>query len=148
MEKLISCTIKNFLAAVFFAVSLPSCAAAPPSGKPVEHVEPKIDMPGWILHYDSGNRICGVGTSLPHIRGIAHQRAVAVSRAIDEIAKQLNVTVDAKLEHYMTGSGIGVSSGLSTYSVQTTNGQSVKARIIDAWMNNRSREFYVLMCMD
>ena len=105
-------------------------------------------MPAWVLHYKAEGKICGVGVSLPHIKGIAYQRVLAISRGIDEIAKQLNVTVDTKLESLMTGSNNGVSSRLSTYSVQTANGQTVSAEIIEAWINDRTEEFYVLMCMD
>lgn len=106
-------------------------------------------MPEWIYHYEAGNRTCGVGISLPHIKGVAYQRAVAVARGIDEIARQKNVRVDTTLEHYMKVSdGNLSSSGLSSFSVQTTSGVSISARIVDAWMNSRTDELYVLLCTD
>lgn len=107
------------------------------------------DMPDWVYHhYESEDKRCGIGFASSHIRGIAYQRALAISRAIDEIAKQLNVTVDTTVETYMLGSNSSVSSGLSSFSVQTTTGQSVQAGIIDAWMDEYKNEFYVLMCTD
>jgi len=106
------------------------------------------EMPGWIYHHDPGKRTCGVGISLPHIKGIAYQRAVAIARGIDEIARQRNVSVDTTLEHYMTASDGNVSSGISSFSVQTTSGVSISARIVDAWMSRTTDEFYVLLCTD
>ncbi|MDT8318008.1 MAG: hypothetical protein RQ824_08475 [bacterium] len=130
---------------IFSVLLFSGCAS---TGKPTTGAKPDPKMPDWVLHYKAEDKICGVGISLPHIRGIAHQRILAISRGIDEIAKQLNVTVDTNLESLMTGSSNGVSSSLSTFSVQTTNGQTVNAEIIEAWINDRTKEFYVLICMD
>lgn len=139
--------LKRRPAAIFiFAVILFSGCAS--TSKSTTGTKSDLNMPDWVLHYKVEGKICGVGISLPHIRGIAHQRILAISRGIDEIAKQLNVTVDTNLESLMTGSSTGVSSSLSTYSVQTTSGQTVNAEIIEAWINDRTEEFYVLMCMD
>lgn len=134
-----------FLIFIFSVLLLSGCAT---SNNSTTTAKPKVNMPAWVLNYKSEGKICGVGVSLPHIRGIAYQRVLAISRGIDEIAKQLNVTVDTRLESLMTGSNNGVSSRLSTYSVQTASGQTVKSEIIEAWMNDRTEELYVLMCMD
>ena len=139
--------LKRRPAAIFiFSVLLFSGCAS--TAKSTSGVKPDQKMPDWVLHYKAEGKICGIGVSLPHIRGIAHQRILAISRGIDEIAKQLNVTVDTNLESLMTGSSNGVSSSLSTYSVHATNGQTVNAEIIEAWINDSTEEFYVLMCMD
>ena len=139
--------LKRSLAAIFIfsVLAFSGCAS---TNKSTTRARSDIKMPDWVLHYKAEGKICGVGISLPHIKGIAYQRVLAISRGIDEIAKQLNVTVDTKLESLMTGSSSGVSSSLSTYSIQTANGQTVNAEIIEAWINDRTEEFYVLMCMD
>lgn len=139
--------LKRRLAAIliFSVLAFSGCVS---NNKPTTRTMSDLKMPDWVLHYKAEDKICGVGVSLPHIRGIAYQRVLAISRGIDEIAKQLNVTVDTKLESLMTGSSNGVSSSLSTYSVQTANGQTVNAEIIEAWINDRTEELYVLMCMD
>lgn len=139
--------LKRSLAAILIlsAFVFYGCASA---NKSSIRTKSDVKIPDWVLHYKAEGKICGVGISLPHIRGVAYQRVLAISRGIDEIAKQLNVTVDTKLESLMTGSSNGVSSRLSTYSVQTAKGQTVSAEITEAWINDRTEEFYVLMCMD
>ncbi|WP_121010584.1 hypothetical protein [Hydrogenivirga caldilitoris] len=81
------------------------------------------------------------------MKGIAYQRATAIARAIDEIARQKGVTVNSQLEYFMEGSSMGGNtSALSVYSVQTTEGQTIKARIVEAYYDKESQLFYVLMC--
>lgn len=48
------------------------------------------EKPEWIYksYYQKG-KICGVGYSAMHVRGFAYQRATAIARAIDEIARQM-----------------------------------------------------------
>ena len=128
-------------------IGLSACATtnhnpAPPA------VQARVKVPDWVLHYKDAGKICGIGVSKPHIKGLPYQRILSISRGIDEIARQLGVTVDTKLETYMKGSSNGVSTGLSTYSVQTSSGKTVEAEIEKAWMNEDTNEFYVLMCMD
>jgi hypothetical protein len=106
------------------------------------------NMPKWVFYYDGGKKTCGVGISRPHIRGVAYQRVVAISRAIDEIARQQGVTVNTELASLMSGSQNGATSRLSTYSVQTSTGKTVEAKIIDTYMDEKSDDFYVLMCDD
>jgi len=133
--------LRNYFLLFFIPFFFMSCASARDARK-------RADVPDWVYHYDSKGRRCGVGFASPHIKGIAYQRALAISRAIDEIARQLSVKVDTKLETYMAGSKGSMSSGLSSFSVHTTTGQSVKAEIIEAWKDNYKDEFYVLMCME
>ncbi len=133
----------HILISLFLFVGIFSCKSKPGTVESFTQ-----DMPKWVYHYDPGNKTCGVGTSLPHIKGIAFQRAVAIARGIDEIARQIHVSVDSKLEHYMSSSNGTTSSTLSTFSVQTTSGVSISAKIIDAWLSHTSNEFYVLMCTD
>ena len=103
--------------------------------------------PKWIYGvYHKQGSICGVGVSLPHIRGKSYQRATAISRAIDEIARQMNVKVNTTVEHFLKGNASGATSGLSSYSIQTTAGQTIRAKIEDVYLDPRSEELYVLMC--
>lgn len=134
-------TILLFVSFIAITITLISCGS---KKVVVESIDEK--MPKWIYHFDSGSKTCGVGTALPHIKGISFQRAVAIARAIDEIARQKNVTVNTKLEHFMSGSSEGTTSNLSTFSVQTTSGVSISSKIKDAWMSQKRNEFYVLLC--
>ena len=99
--------------------------------------------PKWIYGVYNKNKICGVGISNIHVRGEAYQRATAISRAIDEIARQMNVKVNTSLEYFMSKNG---SSALQVYSFQTTNGQTVKAKIEDVYVEPKSKRLYILMC--
>lgn len=104
-------------------------------------------MPAWVLSGGSSDKeTCYVGSSRPHIKGLPYQKALAVSRAIDGIARQKNVTVDVEVESLMKGTSSGASTSLSSYSVQTTTGQKVSAKITDVWMNSYSNEIFVRMC--
>lgn len=107
----------------------------------------KKQPPKWIygVYHEQGS-ICGVGISLPHIRGKAYQRATAISRAIDEIARQMNVKVNTTVEHFLKGNASGATSGLSSYSIQTTTGQTIRAKIEDVYLDPKSEELYILMC--
>jgi len=130
----------------FFFLLLTACSSAHNSVKGGNSIDP--NKPKWASHYDGGNKTCGLGIARPHIRGIAYQRIVAISRAIDEIARQQGVSVDTELESLMIGNQNGTISSLSTYSVQTSTGNKVEAKIIDTYMDDRSDDFYVLMCED
>lgn len=103
--------------------------------------------PKWIYGvYNKKGSICGVGISLPHIRGKSYQRATAIVRAIDEIARQMNVKVNTKVEHFLHGTSSGTTSSLSSYSIQTTTGQTIRAKIEDVYLDPKSEELYILMC--
>ncbi|ACO03944.1 MAG TPA: hypothetical protein DEP48_09850 [Persephonella sp.] len=107
------------------------------------------EKPEWIYksYYQKG-KICGVGYSAMHVRGFAYQRATAIARAIDEIARQMGVRVDSSVEHFLRGTRGGTVSGLQLYTVQTTSGRVIKAKIIDSYYDEGSREFFVLMCTE
>lgn len=137
-----------FLLLIMCFFLLPACTTTEEKSSPMPSVKSTVKVPDWILHYKNAKKICGVGVSKRHIKGLAYQRLLAISRGIDEIARQLGVTVETRLETYMTGTSESVSTGLSSYSVQTSSGQTVEAEIEEAWMNEETEEFYVLMCMD
>ena len=116
-------------------------------GSKTENTPNKTSKPKWIYGaFEEKNAICGVGVSLPHIKGKAYQRATAIARAIDEIARQMKVKVDTKIEHFLKGSSSGRHSRISSFSVQTTTGQTVRAKIKDIYFNEETSELYVLMC--
>lgn len=130
------------LAILFMTFS--GCEATQKEALPVRT---QVKVPDWVLYYKDDRKICGIGVSKPHIKGLAYQRLLAISRGIDEIARQLGVTVETRLETYMTGTSENVRTGLSAYSVQTSEGTTVVAQIEKAWMNEETNEFHVLMCM-
>lgn len=115
-------------------------------GATKQQVQPAVQMPDWIISESSNGDVCYVGSSRPHIKGLPYQKALAVSRAIDGIARQKNVMVDVQVESLMKGTSSGATTSLSSYSVQTTTGQKVSAKITDKWMNPQTNEIFVRMC--
>ena len=101
--------------------------------------------PDWIYHYHIEGKVCGVGSSLPHIKGFAYQQATAIARAIDQIAMQKGVKVETSLEHFLSGTKNSSHSDISIYSVQTTDGQNVKATVKDTWQDLKTKILYVWM---
>ncbi|KPA15453.1 lipoprotein [Candidatus Magnetomorum sp. HK-1] len=101
--------------------------------------------PKWIFHFHIEGKICAVGTSLPHVDGFPYQQATAISRAIDQIAMQKSVHVKTSLEQFLYGTNHSLHSGLSVYSVQTTDGKIVRTIIKDTWQDPQTKMLYVWM---
>lgn len=70
---------------------------------------------------------------------------MAVGRAIDEIARQLGVSVSNFMRTETKLTGNDVQSSMDLYSIQTTNGQVVQARIRAFWETPEGDELFVWM---
>jgi len=106
-----------------------------------------LKKPKWIYtppHKEG--KICGVGYSAMHVRGFSYQRALAISRGIDEIARQMGVKVNSSLEYYMGKTGSSTSSELNVYTIQTTEGKVIKAKIEDSYYDEKTDELFILVC--
>ena len=120
------------LLASFIALFIIGCGAA--------------GAPDWTLMPPSDGKIYGVGSSPIHVKGQTFQRALAVSRAIDEIASQKKVKVTSTLERAESIAASGkVFSAAQKYSVQTVEGQDVSAQIKEIYQDPRSKRIFVLM---
>jgi hypothetical protein len=106
------------------------------------------NTPEWVYGNTPSGKICYVGSSMPHVSGKPYQRALAVSRAIEGIARQKNVKVNVEVESFMTGTSQSASTSLNVYSVQTTEGATVSAKIEKVWVNPKTDEIFILMCED
>ncbi len=107
----------------------------------------KSDLPEWVIHFKpKRGEVCGVGIAGIHMKGFAYQRATAIARAVDEIARQKGVTVNTQVEYFMKGTTAGSEAYLSVYSVQTTEGQTIRAVLKEAYHDREKGTFYVLMC--
>ena len=114
-------------------------------------VTPKNDYqrPSWIYLSPSQNgKIGGIGVSGKHIDGFTGQRELAISRALDEIAKQLGTTVTTMQNINTEGTKDNIKSEITSYSFQTTDGKVVKAIIKNIWYDNISDELYVWMLQE
>ncbi len=120
------------------ACSLISCSSGQniklENGKPYWYWRPNVvDQPG------------GVGISGMHIKGLNAQRALAIQRAIDDIARQLGVEVKNFTKSTTVGNQDSVRTGLESYSIQMVDGTTVKATIRELWEDPVTDELYVWM---
>lgn len=104
--------------------------------------------PEWVYGNTPSNKICYVGSAMPHVSGRPYQRALALSRGIEGIARQKNVKVNVEVESLMTGTSQSASTTMNVYSIQTTDGATVRARIEKVWINPKNEEIFLLVCED
>jgi hypothetical protein len=101
--------------------------------------------PAWFYTPNQNDKIGGVGICGMHIKGSSAQRELAISRAIDEIARQLGVKVSNILKTSSTSSDTGHSASLESYSIHTVEGKTVTATIAGAWNDPATDELYIWM---
>lgn len=104
-----------------------------------------VQKPVWFYTPSQAGGVGGVGISGTHIKGPFAQRELAISRAVDEIARQMGVNVQNVLKTSAEVSGSSVKTSLETYSIQTSDGKIVKASVREIWIDPVSNELYVWM---
>lgn len=104
-----------------------------------------VNYPEWLHNPSSDKYIGGVGICGTHIRGKTGQRELAISRAIEEIARQKKVEVSNVLSVSSKGSSDSMSSNMSYYSVHTIDGSVINAVIVDMWIHPKTDELYIYM---
>lgn len=113
-------------------------------------VAPQIvssSRPDWIFKPSGNGYIGGVGICGTHIKGKTGQRDLAVSRALDEIARQLGVRVDSVMLKNSENTADSAQTSISTYSIHTVDGKTVSAKIVESWIDTNSNELYIYMVM-
>lgn len=105
----------------------------------------KETKPSWIFNPNQKDGTGGVGVSSMHVRGISAQRELAISRAIDEIARQLGVKVRSVLKTSSKVDSTGASSSMESYSFHTVDGRVVSAYLAGMWNDPNTDELYVWM---
>jgi len=107
------------------------------------------NKPSWVLNVPvEKGKIYGVGIAPPNFYGEAAQRKSAISKAIQEIAAQLNTTVDSETISSSTLSNKTGNHFISSISFQTVNGQKVSSKIIKSCKNPNNNFLYILMEAD
>jgi len=109
---------------------------------------PKDGSPEWIYNPGMSGKIGGVGSAITHVKGRAAQRETAISRALDEIARQMGVKVSNVLSTEASAGGGNASSSMQSYSFQTTDGKVVKAQIKAFWHDSYRNELFVWMVVE
>ena len=132
-----------FIPALFFAgCSSPSIASFSNDG--VCSSEPRWAVTPPVKK----GEIYGVGVAPKHFKGRQAQRKSAIAKAIDEIASQMNTTVSSQTARKASVYNGQASSGMSSVSFQTVNGQKVSATIVKSCKNPNNGYLYVLMKAD
>lgn len=101
--------------------------------------------PNWVYETSKNGKTGGVGISKPHYAGKTAQRSLAISRALDEIARQMGVKVVSSQKITTTGTSQNATTSLESYSFQTTDGKIVRATIQSFWEDKPNEELYVWM---
>lgn len=104
--------------------------------------------PQWFYEPSKNGKIGGVGIAKPHVNGRTAQRELAISRALDEIARQMGVSVTSTQKISTTGTSQNASTSIESYSFQTTDGKTVRAHIEAFWEDRVNDELYVWMVAD
>lgn len=105
----------------------------------------KSSRPGWVNNSSVSGKVAGIGICGTHVNGPNAQRALAIKRAIDEIALQLGVTVNNFALIGTKANSAGSSTTVESYSFQTVDGNVVKAVIRETWRDPQSDEIYIWM---
>lgn len=120
-------------------------------GKKSEKLEPidSTKKPVWIdnpqKYSKVGDKIFGLGSAREHVKGIRHQRLLAISSAVNEIAQQKGVKVYNELETMVSVQGDKSSKSSQMYSKQTVDGKTINAKIAEIWVDKIKKEIFVLM---
>ena len=105
--------------------------------------------PTWVVSPPSQKgAIYGVGVAPRHFKGEQAQRKSAISKAINEIASQMNTTVNSQMATSASVYNGHGSSSMSSISFQTVNGQKVSAKIVKSCKNPNNGYLYILMKAD
>ncbi|GLR63715.1 hypothetical protein [Marinospirillum insulare] len=134
--------MKNLLKALLMtllATSLLACVSQPQ--QPAQPIGPQ--RPAWIDNPQSVGDIVGLGRAGYHFKGAAAQRELATSRALDEIARQMGVTVSNVLVASRQATNTSHSSSLATSTEQTVKGNVVNAVVHGEWKEGDT--LYILM---
>lgn len=101
--------------------------------------------PNWVYETSKNGKTGGVGISKPHYAGKTAQRSLAISRALDEIARQAGVKIVSSQKISTIGTSQNATTSLESYSFQTTDGKIVRATIQAFWEDKPNEELYVWM---
>lgn len=105
-----------------------------------------VNEPKWVLNPPvKAGEIYGVGIAPQNFNGVQAQRKSAISKAINEIASQLNTTVNSQTVIHSVVYNKNASTSMNNVSFQTVNGQKVSAIIVKSCKNPNNGYLYILM---
>ncbi len=114
-------------------------------------VEPTVangEQPAWIYDPNLSGAVGAVGQCGTHYDGRSMQRKVAITRAIDELAMQGDVTVDSEISVSTEVLGSQVKNRSKSKTYVSAKGVPVHAFIEEMWFDKKSEILYVWMIKD
>lgn len=133
--------IKYLSIAAVIALAFSACAQAPVKK---QQTSQNAQMPEWVYQPTQDGINGAVGSAKTHFKGRAAQRSLAISRALDELAKQHGVNVHTASNSHQSSHGGMVGSQSDQYSFQTSDG-IVTAHIEKVWLDPKTNELFVWM---
>jgi len=106
---------------------------------------PVAKKPSWFFTPSQEGGTAGIGHCGVHINGISAQRALAISRAIDEIATIKGVKVENVTVTTDKVTNSSVVSTLDSYSIHTSDQKVINATIREIWIDPSDQALYVWM---
>lgn len=138
--------MKKIVLIIMMMATFLGCSSAKSQQKINQNKINSNGLPNWVFNSTAGGKykMGGVGVSKRTIDGVTKQREIAISRAIDEIAKQMGVKVSNTSYSHSTKN----NSSFEQYSLQTVEGKKVNAVIKEIWYNEETGELYVWMVVE
>jgi hypothetical protein len=148
--------------ALLLVPTLSACGSRPPNPVPVAGAFAGVmdGAPEWVLQGCEGstsarNALCGVGT-VQGTRNLQLARSTAQARGRTEIARILNVHVQAMLEDYQAtvtgGDQLGIAADdeqlVTDVARHVTDISLVGVRQVDTWVSRDGSSLFVLMMLD
>ena len=123
---------------LLLALSLVAFGTPPQQQQQLQH-----QRPAWIDNPHSVGKVVGLGHAATHIKGRSAQRELASRRALDEIARQMGVTISNTTVINQQVTNSSSSTSMVGNSVQTVDGRVVNAVIHGEWQEGGT--IYILM---
>ncbi len=135
--------MRNILICIFLLIGL--CLV---SCYHTQNVVKDVNKPEWYYRPNIAGKIGGVGISGPHVSGLNAQRDLAVTRAIDDISRQMGVAVQNITKIETIGDKNSTQTQMESYSIQTVKGETVRAKIKEFWEDPETKQLYVWMVVE
>lgn len=100
-----------------------------------------VAMPDWILNPGEG----AVGSSVIHVKGRHYQEQLAISRARQELAARQGVKVEYIQLSQEVVHNDSANVKVSRSGSEEVTGKTVQAKVINKWIDPRTREIFVLL---
>lgn len=140
--------MKKYLLLVILLITFAGCTTTQTNTESSATTMSKEDtdaLPQWFYTPTMGTyKYGGVGIAKKSAHGPSRQRQLAIGRAIDEIASQMNTKVSSVQEFVSTKN----DTDYSGYSIHTTDGQVVNAILMEIWVNRKKEELYAWLVVE